>query len=170
MRTVERVAQALREHGIEPEIVECSDSTRTAAEAARAIGTDVERIVKSLVFLADGDPVLVLVSGVNRVSLERLSATLGAEVERADAATVRSATGFAIGGVPPLGHATALPILLDEDLLRYDMVFAAAGTPHSVFPIPPLTLMRITGARIVAVHDDTDRQTERSEARGAGPV
>lgn len=145
----QRVADALRAAGILAQIVEFADSTRTADEAARAIGTTVERIVKSLVFTADGAPLLALVSGVNRVDLERLAAALGGNIRRADAATVREATGFAIGGVPPLAHARPMPVLIDRDLLQYDLVYAAAGTPHAVFPITPDQLVRITGARIV---------------------
>ena len=105
-QSVQRVADALRAAGIEAEIKELSASTRTAEEAAAAIGTSVPRIVKSLVFLADDAPILALVSGSNRLDTDRLGAALGRTIARADAATVRAATGFAIGGVPPLGHAT----------------------------------------------------------------
>ncbi|MGH2343892.1 MAG: YbaK/EbsC family protein [Chloroflexota bacterium] len=151
---VRRVHDALQASGVEPRIVEFSESTRTAEDAARAIGTTAERIVKSLVFVADDRPVLVLVSGVNRVDMARLASVLGAEARRANADAVRAATGFAIGGVPPLGHATALPILLDEDLLHYDLVYAAAGTPNAVFPIAPDMLLRVTGARVAAVKEE----------------
>ena len=151
---VQRVHDALQAAGVEPRIVEFSESTRTAEDAARAIGATVERIVKSLVFMAGDQPVLVLVSGVNRVATTRLAAILGAPVRRADADVVRTATGFAIGGVPPLGHATALTIVLDEDLLQYDLVYAAAGTPNAVFPITPDTLLRVTGARVAAVKEE----------------
>jgi prolyl-tRNA editing enzyme YbaK/EbsC (Cys-tRNA(Pro) deacylase) len=147
--SVLRVETALRERGISATIIEFPESTRTAEEAARAIGTTVERIVKSLVFMAGDEPVLTLVSGSNRVDLSRLSTILGAPVRRADAAEVRTVTGFAIGGVAPLGHTTALPVLLDADLLLFDRVYAAAGTPNAVFPIEPATLQQITGARIL---------------------
>jgi len=150
---VERVALALRELGLEPEIVEFAESTRTAEEAARAVGTTVERIVKSLVFTAGGAPVLALVSGSNRVAMDRLSAALEGQVARADAALVREATGFAIGGVPPLGHTTALPVVIDEDLLQYETVYAAAGTPNAVFAIAPQDLVRVTGARVVSLKE-----------------
>ena len=149
----ERVAQALRALGIEPEIVEFAQSTRTADEAARAVGTELGQIVKSLVFTAGGQPLLALVSGANRASPSLLSAAAGATIERADAATVRAATGYAIGGVAPVGHPTAIAVFLDEDLLRYDVVYAAAGTPNSVFPIDPRDLARITSARVVALKD-----------------
>ena len=151
---VQRVAAALREKGIEAEIVEYAESARTAEDAARAVGTSVERIVKSLVFVAGDRPVLALVSGGNRVDVARLSSVLGAEVRRADAAVVREATGFAIGGVPPIGHATTLQVVLDRDLLQYDMVYAAAGTPHAVFPIMPSELLRVTGAEVVTLREE----------------
>ena len=151
---VQRVETALRALGIAPRIVEFADSTRTAEEAARAIGTEVPRIVKSLVFLAAEDPVLALVSGCNRVSLDKLAAALAAPVRRADAATVRAYTGYAIGGVPPVGHANPLPVLLDRDLLIYDLVYAAAGTPNAIFPITPANLLRITGARPIDLRDE----------------
>jgi prolyl-tRNA editing enzyme YbaK/EbsC (Cys-tRNA(Pro) deacylase) len=114
----------------------------------------VERIVKSLVFVAGEASILVLVSGTNRVSLDRLAEILHALVRRADAARVRASTGFAIGGVPPVGHAADLTVLLDEDLLQYDLIWAAAGTPHAVFPITPQDLVRITGARVVQLKEE----------------
>jgi prolyl-tRNA editing enzyme YbaK/EbsC (Cys-tRNA(Pro) deacylase) len=147
--SVQRVADALRAAGVEAEIHELSESTRTAEEAAAAIGTSVPKIVKSLVFLADGAPILALVSGSNRLDTDRLGAELGREIARADAATARAATGFAIGGVPPLGHATPLDVVVDRDLLQYDVVWAAAGTPHAVFPITPAELVRASGGRVV---------------------
>ncbi len=133
--------------------MEFSESTRTAEEAALAIGTTVERIVKSLVFASDDQPILALVSGGNRVATARLAEALGAPVRRADAEMVRAATGFAIGGVPPLGHATELTVVLDEDLLGYDLVYAAAGTPNTVFPITPEELLRVTRARVVTLKE-----------------
>ncbi|HWE62040.1 MAG TPA: YbaK/EbsC family protein [Chloroflexota bacterium] len=151
---VERVALALRQQGIEPRIVEFAQSTRTAEEAAHALNTEVARIVKSLLFLAGERPLLALVSGSNRVAPARLAAALDAPITRADAATVRAVTGFAIGGVPPLGHAVALPIVCDADLLRYDIVYAAAGTPNAVFPIAPPDLVRITQAQVVDLKEE----------------
>jgi prolyl-tRNA editing enzyme YbaK/EbsC (Cys-tRNA(Pro) deacylase) len=147
--SVQRVADALRAAGIDVEIKELSASTRTAEEAAAAIGTSVPSIVKSLVFLADGDPILALVSGSNRLDTNRLGAALGRSISRADAAAVRAATGFAIGGVPPLGHSTAIDVLVDRDLLQYDVVWAAAGTPHAVFPIGPDELVSATNGRVI---------------------
>jgi prolyl-tRNA editing enzyme YbaK/EbsC (Cys-tRNA(Pro) deacylase) len=147
--SVQRVADALRVAGLEAEIRELRASTRTAEEAATAIGTTVPKIVKSLVFLADDAPLLALVSGSNRLDTDRLGATLGRQIARADAATVRSATGFAIGGIPPLGHASPLEVVVDRDLLQYDVVWAAAGTPHAVFPIAPAALVSATGGRVI---------------------
>lgn len=164
---VERVVQALRGHGIAPAITEFDESTRTAEEAARAVGTEVARIVKSLVFLADDRPILALVSGSNRVSPARLGVALDATIARADAATVRDATGFAIGGVPPIGHSTPLPVVCDADLLRHDVVYAAAGTPNAVFPIAPDVLVRITGARVLVLKADSPQaQAGHGGARG----
>jgi prolyl-tRNA editing enzyme YbaK/EbsC (Cys-tRNA(Pro) deacylase) len=148
-QSVQRVADALRAAGIDAEIKELSASTRTAEEAAAAIGTTVPRIVKSLVFLADGAPILALVSGSNRLDTDRLGAALGRAITRADAAAVRAATGFAIGGVPPIGHTTALDVLIDRDLLQYDVVWAAAGTPNAVFPIAPDALVSASSGRVV---------------------
>jgi prolyl-tRNA editing enzyme YbaK/EbsC (Cys-tRNA(Pro) deacylase) len=154
--SVARVAEALRALGLDTEIKEFAASTRTAEDAAAAIGTTVGQIVKSLVFLAGGDPVLALVSGSNRADTDRLAATLGAPIHRADANTVRRVTGFSIGGVPPVGHATPLRTLLDRDLLRYDVVWAAAGTPNTVFSIRPEELQRVTGATVsdIAARED----------------
>jgi Cys-tRNA(Pro) deacylase len=148
-QSVRRVADALLAVGVEPEIVELAESTRTAREAAAAIGTSVPRIVKSLVFLADEAPILALVSGSNRVDVARLASSLGRRVERADAARVRDATGFAIGGVPPLGHKAPLEVVIDRDLLQYDVVWAAAGTPNAVFSISPPDLVRITAGEVI---------------------
>lgn len=144
----ERVRAALAAHGVAPEVVEFPQGTRSAAEAARAIGTTLGQIVKCLVFLADDRPILVLASGRNRVDPDKLSRAVGAtHVKRADADQVRAATGFAIGGVPPVGHVVRLETFIDEDLLGYEVVFAAAGTPSTIFPVAPADLVRITGGR-----------------------
>ncbi|MGQ0569086.1 MAG: YbaK/EbsC family protein [Armatimonadota bacterium] len=146
----DRVLAALTAHGVAGDVVEFPQGTRSAADAARAIGTTLGQIVKSLVFLADGRPILVLTSGRNRVDTGKLSRLVGAmRVERADADRVRAFTGFAIGGVPPVGHSAPLETYIDEDLLAYQVVFAAAGTPTAIFPIAPLDLVRITGGRTV---------------------
>ncbi len=144
---VDRVRAALRAAGVDADIQEFPSGTRTAEDAARALGTTVAQIVKSLVFLADGRPVLALVSGANRVDERKLAAACGVQrVVKADAETVREATGFAIGGVPPVGHHRLLPTFLDQDLLRYEVVYAAAGTPNAVFPIAPERLREVTKA------------------------
>lgn len=143
----ERVAEALRARGVTPEIREFPQSTRTAEEAAAAVGTTVGQIVKSLVFLADARPILVLVSGANRVDLIKLARICGARAaHRAAADEVRRVTGFAIGGVPPVGHATPLPVYIDRDLLQHDVVYASAGTPTAVFAIDPRSLQALAGA------------------------
>jgi Cys-tRNA(Pro) deacylase len=152
---VTRVTEAARAHGLELAHAEFPEGTRTAGDAARAIGVEVGQIVKSLVFLLDGAPVMALVSGSNRLDEARLAATLGgSEVARADAAAVREATGYAIGGVPPFGHATALAVVIDEDLLTYDEVWAAAGTPRDVFPITPTDLVRASGGTVARLSAD----------------
>ncbi len=128
------------------------EGTRTAEDAAKAIGCDVGQIVKSLVFLLDGAPVVALVSGANRLDEQRLAALLGGgAVGRADADTVRAATGYPIGGVPPFGYATSLPTAVDEDLLGYDEVWAAAGTPRDVFPVAPADLVRVTAGTVATL-------------------
>ncbi|MDR7465546.1 MAG: YbaK/EbsC family protein [Armatimonadota bacterium] len=147
---LDRVRAALSAAGLAAEIQEFPAGTRTAEDAARALGTTVAQIVKSLVFLADGRPVLTLVSGANRVDERKLAAACGAQrVVKADAAAVRAATGFAIGGVPPVGHSRPLRTFLDRDLLAHPVVYAAAGTPNTVFPIAPGELQRICGAEVV---------------------
>lgn len=144
----ERVQRALSAVGVAAEIAEFPGGTRTAQDAARAIGTTLGQIVKSLVFVADGRPLLVLVSGSNRVDLAKLARVAGAtSVDRAGADAVREATGFAIGGVPPIGHAMSLDVFVDQDLLRYEVVYASAGTATTIFPIGPGDLVRISGGR-----------------------
>ena len=147
---MDRVRAALRAASLNADIQEFPAGTRTAEDAARALGTTVAQIVKSLVFLADGRPVLALVSGANRVDERKLAAACGAQrIVKADAETVREATGFGIGGVPPLGHRRPLRSFIDQDLLRHDLVYAAAGTPTAVFPVTPGELIRASGAQPV---------------------
>jgi prolyl-tRNA editing enzyme YbaK/EbsC (Cys-tRNA(Pro) deacylase) len=149
--SVQRVADALAQLGIHADIIEFLESTRTAEAAAAAVGCTVGQIVKSLVFMVDGRPVLALVSGVNRVDTGLLAAVSGGQIARANADAVREATGFSIGGVPPVGHATPLNTYLDRDLLQYERVWAAAGTPNAVFAITPGDLQRITGATVADI-------------------
>ena len=141
--SVERVIGAARERGLELGVQEFPEGTRTARDAANAVGVALGQIVKSLVFMADGRPVVALVSGSNRLDTAKLAALTGAGmVERADAEGARAATGYVIGGTPPFGHAQPMPVYIDRDLLRYDVVWAAAGTPHHNFPIAPDELVR----------------------------
>ena len=130
-------------------VKEFPQGTRTAADAARAVGCEVGQIVKSLVFVAAGMPVVALVSGANRVDERRLGEVAGEPVVKADAETARSATGYSIGGVPPFGHLTEVPVFMDRDLLGYEMVWAAAGRPDSVFEIAPGRLRELSGASVV---------------------
>jgi prolyl-tRNA editing enzyme YbaK/EbsC (Cys-tRNA(Pro) deacylase) len=122
--------------------------TRTAKDAAQAVGCEVGQIVKSLVFVAGGKPVVALVSGANRLDERRLAALTGEPVAKADAETARQATGYAIGGVPPFGHATDVPVFMDRDLMGYPVVWAAAGRPDSVFEIDPERLQELSGAEV----------------------
>jgi prolyl-tRNA editing enzyme YbaK/EbsC (Cys-tRNA(Pro) deacylase) len=124
------------------------EGTRTAADAARAVECDVGQIVKSLVFVAAGAPVVALVSGANRLDERRLGAIAGEPVAKADAVTARAATGYSIGGVPPFGHATPMRVFMDRDLLAFDVVWAAAGRPDSVFEIQPHRLRELSDATV----------------------
>lgn len=129
-------------------------STRTAQEAADAVRCAIGQIVKSLVFVADDRPLIALVSGENRVDLGKLERLLGTSVRRATADEAKEATGYAIGGVPPLGYATEMSVLVDETLLKYEQVWAAAGHPHSVFPVEPAELVRACGGRVVDLKEE----------------
>ncbi|WP_030341586.1 YbaK/EbsC family protein [Streptomyces sp. NRRL S-1022] len=154
-----RFAAALEESGLGEVLARVRsfpEATRTAAEAAAAIGCEPSRICKSLVFAADGVPVLVLMDGASRVDVERVRRELDAgEVTRADAGVVRETTGYAIGGVPPFGHRTRTRVLADRSLLAHDVVWAAAGTPYTVFPIGPEELVAHAGATLVDVREQS---------------
>ncbi len=148
----ERFLARAAERGLDLEVSDFPEGTRTAEDAARAIGCEVAAIVKSLVFMADDAPVLVLTSGANRVDEQRLATTLDAEVVRkATAAEVREATGYAIGGTPPFGLDRALRVLCDRDLTALPQVWAAAGTPTQVFGVEPSVLVRVSDAEVVDV-------------------
>jgi prolyl-tRNA editing enzyme YbaK/EbsC (Cys-tRNA(Pro) deacylase) len=149
-RSARRVRDALLALELPADIHRLTDSTRTAPEAAAAVGCELGAIVKSLVFRGTDThtPVLALVSGDNRADETKLEASIGERVERPDAAYVREVTGYAIGGIPPVGHPAPVRTVLDEDLFRFDTVWAAAGHPHAVFPIAPDTLAAATGAAI----------------------
>jgi prolyl-tRNA editing enzyme YbaK/EbsC (Cys-tRNA(Pro) deacylase) len=147
------VQDALARLGLTLQVVELPDSTRTAVEAAQAIGCQVGQIVKSLVFKGKRSerPVLVAASGSNRVDECKIEALISEPLGKADAEFVRQRTGFVIGGVPPVGHSEQLETFIDQDLLQYDEIWAAAGTPHAVFRLTPADLVRITGGRVVDV-------------------
>jgi prolyl-tRNA editing enzyme YbaK/EbsC (Cys-tRNA(Pro) deacylase) len=145
-----RFEAALRAAGVhDVDVRQFPSGTRTADDAARAVGCDVGQIVKSLVFVARERPLVALVSGANRLDTARLGDFVGAEVRKADAETARNATGYAIGGVPPFGHETELPVYMDTDLLLYDVVWAAAGRPDAVFAITPARLSELSRATVV---------------------
>ena len=147
-----KVADAALDRGLTIEVVEFDETTRTAPDAANAIGCQVAQIVKSLIFIANGEPVVALVSGANRLDERKLAALRGIsrkKVKRPDADTAKTITGFSIGGVPPFGHASALPVYVDEDLIRFDVVWAAAGTPFAVFAITPDDLVQASHGTVV---------------------
>src|SRR5262245_24774610 len=148
-----KVQDAAREAGLAVTVIERAESSRTAEEAAATCGCTVAQIVKSLVFRGaeTGKPYLMLVSGSNRLNEKGVAGVLGESLTRPDAAYVREVTGYAIGGIPPLGHASPMQVFIDEDLLAFDVVWAAAGTPRAVFAVSPGTLADAVGARIVKV-------------------
>lgn len=148
-----KVQDALASLGLTCRVTELPDSTRTADAAASAVGCDVGQIVKSLIFKGktSGTPLLALVSGRNRVNEKALAQIVAEKIVKPNAEFVRETTGFAIGGVPPLGHAMALTTFIDQDLLDYENLWAAAGTPHALFQITPADLVRATGGQVISV-------------------
>lgn len=151
--TAQKIQDQLTSLGYDYTVVEHAESTRTAQEAAERAGCELGQIVKSLIFkgkLTD-KPILVLTSGANRVDEKRISLYAGEAIGRADADFVRLVTGFAIGGVPPLGHLNRMETYLDEDFLQYATVWAAAGTPNAIFEVKTSDLQKMTGAKIVRV-------------------
>ena len=148
-----KVQEVLRSMGVDCEVLELPGSTRTAEEAASAVGCKVEQIAKSLVFQGKrtGKPIMVIASGGHRVNEKKLRDLVSEPVRKADADFVRVHTGFAIGGVPPLGHTNPIEMYIDEDLFRHDHIWAAAGTPHAVFKLTPSDLTRMTGGRTVDI-------------------
>ena len=151
--SAKKVQEALASFGLDLQVKELSDSTRTAVEAANAVGCDVAQIVKSLVFRgkSSGNAVFVVASGANRVNEKALAGIVGEKIEKADPEFVREQTGFAIGGVSPVGHPAPLHTYVDEDLLQYDELWAAAGTPHALFSLTPKQLCRITSGQVVSI-------------------
>jgi len=149
--SVRRVVDAAEQAGLDLDVVEYPAETRTAAQAAAAVGCEVDQIVKSMVFDADGELVLALTSGANQVDPGRLAELVGVgSCGRADPDEVRSVTGFAIGGVAPIGHLTPIRTWIDPHLLAFDEVWAAAGSPRHVFPVEPAELAALTGAAAAA--------------------
>lgn len=149
--SAQKVADAAQELGLTIEIVEFAQTTRTAQEAADAIGCQVAQIVKSLCFEVDGTAVMCLVSGANQLDEKKLAAVYGVsrkQVNRASAEFVKEQTGFSIGGVPPFGHERPLPIYIDEDLMLFEVIWAAAGTPFAVFAITPTTLQTASNGTV----------------------
>lgn len=149
----QKVQEALRARGFAYEIVESAPATRTAAEAARLVGCDIGQIAKSLVFRAKQTdrPILVIASGANQVNEFRIGMYLKEPVEKAPAALVHRATGFAVGGIPPLGHATTLETFIDQDLMKHQEIWAAGGTPNALFKLAPADLKTMTGGQVVKV-------------------
>ena len=151
--SAQKVQQALNAIGMQLDVVELPDSTRTSVEAAQAIGCQVGQIAKSIIFraLASQRPIMVIASGPNRVNEKVIETLIGEAIGKADADFVRQRTGFVIGGVPPVGHPEQIETFIDMDLLQYPEIWAAAGTPHAVFRLTPADLMRMTGGKVVQV-------------------
>jgi prolyl-tRNA editing enzyme YbaK/EbsC (Cys-tRNA(Pro) deacylase) len=150
----QRVQEALDALGINRKLIELPVSARTSQQAAAALGVSVAQIAKSLVFTASGSPVLVIASGANRVDERKLERLVGGKIRKAAPETVKQATGFTIGGVPPLGHTAPLPTFIDRDLLQHAVVYPAGGVPECVFPISPEELVRATGGTIADLREE----------------
>ena len=147
------VQDALKALGFINEVMELQTTTRTSAEAAQAVGCRVEQIAKSIVFRGrqTDRPVLVIASGPNRINEKKIEALISEPIGKADANFVRQRTGFVIGGVPPVGHLEKIEIFIDEDLLKYEEIWAAAGTPNAVFKLTPSDLVKMTGGRVISI-------------------
>ena len=151
--SAQKVQDALITLGFDHEVIESTVSSRTAAEAAERVGCEVGQIVKSLIFKGgeSGKAILVLTSGANRVDEKLISSYTGEKIQRADPEFVRAVTGFAIGGVPPLGHPNLLDTYIDDDLIRYSEIWAAAGTPNALFKLTPADLQKMTHGKMIKV-------------------
>lgn len=149
----QKVQGALKALGLANQVVELQSTTRTSADAAQAVGCRVEQIAKSIVFRAKqtDKPILVIASGPNRVNEKRIEEFISEPLGKADADYVRKHTGFVIGGVPPIGHLEKLEIFIDEDLLKYEEIWAAAGSPNAIFRLTPSDLIKMTGGRVVSI-------------------
>jgi len=150
-KNAQKIQDALKASDLRLEVIELNASTRTAQEAANAVGCQIGQIVKSLVFRSGGDALLFLVSGQNRLNVERVSLEMGIPIEKADADFTREKSGYPIGGVPPIAHATPMRTFIDRDLMAFDEVWAAAGTPHAVFKLESRLLPELTGGFILDV-------------------
>jgi Cys-tRNA(Pro) deacylase len=153
--SAQKVQNALIERGTTLKVIEFIESTRTSVEAAERVGVSVGQIAKSLIFKAknSGEPVLVIASGANRVDEKKVAALLGEKIGRADPEFAREATGFVIGGIPPLGHARPLATFLDADLFQHEVIWGAAGTPNAVFELTPAQLAELTGGTVADVKE-----------------
>jgi prolyl-tRNA editing enzyme YbaK/EbsC (Cys-tRNA(Pro) deacylase) len=155
-----RFQVALDALGLRRSVIELPVEARTSQQAADAVGVGVGQIAKSLVFMVDGAPIMVIASGVNRVDERKLAMLAGGKVRRADADTVKKATGYTIGGVPPFGHDTALRLWIDEDLLGHDLIYAAGGVPECIFPLTPEELLKATGGAVADVRESKSLKGE----------
>jgi prolyl-tRNA editing enzyme YbaK/EbsC (Cys-tRNA(Pro) deacylase) len=155
-KSAQIVQNVLNNFGRELEVIEFAESTRTSSEAAAAVGCELGQIAKSLIFKGKNSqmPVLVVASGANRVDEKKIKQYVGEKIEKADAAFVLEHTGYAIGGIPPIGHSHPLTPLIDEDLLAFNEIWAAAGTPHAVFKLIPEQLLQITGGTVINLRKD----------------
>ena len=151
--SVQKVQDALKALGFSNQVLELQTTTRTSADAAQAVGCRVEQIAKSIIFQGKQThkPVLVIASGPNRVNEKRIEEFISESLGKANADFVRKHTGFVIGGVPPIGHLEKLEIFIDEDLLKYEEIWAAAGSPHAVFKLTPSALVQMTGGRVISI-------------------
>jgi prolyl-tRNA editing enzyme YbaK/EbsC (Cys-tRNA(Pro) deacylase) len=173
---IQRVRDAAERKGVVLDVTIFSQSTHTAEDAAAAVGAELGQIVKSLVFVAPGEdgpePILCLVAGHNRVDLARLAAVTGErDVRRATAREAGELTGFTIGGIPPIGHIRPVRVIMDPDLGRFQTVWAAAGTPNAVFPVPPATLRTLANATVAPITEErrqADIEAERDPGSGVG--
>lgn len=152
-KSAAKIQDELNKHGLELKVITMNTSTRTCVEAANTIGCEVGQIAKSMVFRgkSTGMPVLIVASGNNRINEKKMKEHLGESVSRPDAAFVQTVTGFAIGGIPPIGHDNKLTCFIDEDLFEYQEIWAAAGTPFDVFRLTPDQLAAITEGKIISV-------------------
>lgn len=153
-RNAEKIQAILNEYGLDLQVREFKESTRTSAEAAEAVGCELGQIAKSIIFKGNSSqkPICVIASGVNRVDEKKIRAIMGEKIKKADADYVLAHTGYPIGGVPPVGH--SIPTLIDPDLMNHDEIWAAAGTPHAVFKLTPQQLLDLTRGRVVDVKQD----------------